>query len=338
LVDPKCPGRSANAGVESTLVPCPRCGRTVELFGDELRLLCRCGQWVFREALPACFQWCPAADKCLGIIVGGGSAADLAGGAHGDPGRQEEQRRLQDLKARIAAAMANCPRPGGAGAAARAETGGKIAIPEPQQSYRQAFERGLEQLRSRNGEGLAELGARPTAPGRYELPVLDGVFVIDLPAGRVTLAGGDQPGWPENAPGEAWAILAVHYLGSRPPWREPSKWISFADLPEARGYNPVYRGRVLGRLCATAGRDRQTFIRACTRLGGERFEAGEEGFKFQVFPRVPVAIAWYSGDDEFRAGASLVFPENITDFFSAEDVVVLSESLVARLRLAASER
>jgi len=62
----RCPGRRAAASLESTLVPCPRCGRTVEIFGDETRVHCRCGHWVAREARPSCAQWCSEAARCLG--------------------------------------------------------------------------------------------------------------------------------------------------------------------------------------------------------------------------------------------------------------------------------
>jgi hypothetical protein len=40
---------------------------------------------------------------------------------------------------------------------------------------------------------------------------------------------------------------------------------------------------------------------------------------------------WHAPDDEFPASATLLLPPNIEDYFCSEDIVVLSESLVARL-------
>ena len=100
----RCPGRTANVLVESTLVPCPECGRTVEIFGDEERVHCRCGHWVFREALPSCAQWCPEAERCFGSA---GNPARLSKTAD----QKEQEERFRELQERIATALANCPQP-----------------------------------------------------------------------------------------------------------------------------------------------------------------------------------------------------------------------------------
>ncbi len=58
---------------------------------------------------------------------------------------------------------------------------------------------------------------------------------------------------------------------------------------------------------------------------------GDAGFDFDVFPRFGLRLVWYAGDEEFRPSATILLPSNIDLFFCPEDVVVLSESLVARL-------
>ena len=104
----RCPGRNANVLVKTTLVPCPDCGRIVEIFGDEEKVICRCGRHVFRAALPSCAQWCPAAEQCFGTI--GGPARQSKERRDG-PGREEQERRMKALQARIAEALAQCPTP-----------------------------------------------------------------------------------------------------------------------------------------------------------------------------------------------------------------------------------
>jgi hypothetical protein len=131
-----------------------------------------------------------------------------------------------------------------------------------------------------------------------------------------------------------WQILALHYLNSRNPRPGFSRWMSFADIQEGRGYLPVFNKRVTDRLCATAGRDRGTFKRACEKLGGTELEWGDAGCRFQVFPLLPVGIAWYAGDEELGPGATFLFPDNVQSFFAVEDAVVLAESVVSRLQRA----
>ena len=50
-----------------------------------------------------------------------------------------------------------------------------------------------------------------------------------------------------------------------------------------------------------------------------------------MFPRVIHRLIWHAADDEFPPSATILLPSNIEEFFCSEDIVVLSESLVARL-------
>ena len=103
-----CPGRDTKAKLESALMACPGCGRMIEIFGDEQKVHCRCGQWVFRETLPSCAQWCESAVQCFGNI---GSLSSAACG-QGNAGSTEEQKeRFKRLQARITNALASCPLP-----------------------------------------------------------------------------------------------------------------------------------------------------------------------------------------------------------------------------------
>ena len=99
----KCPGRDAQCQ-ESTLVPCPNCGRTVEIFEDEHRFHCRCGHWVFREAVPSCAQWCAEAERCFGTV--GKHFVPLT-----NPNREEQEARFKALQAQVEAALARCSEP-----------------------------------------------------------------------------------------------------------------------------------------------------------------------------------------------------------------------------------
>jgi len=64
-------------------------------------------------------------------------------------------------------------------------------------------------------------------------------------------------------------------------------WASFADFPDARGYQSVYEARVVRRLCATAGRNRECFIAAAERLGGRTVPFGDVGYQLTSFRARP---------------------------------------------------
>jgi hypothetical protein len=123
----------------------------------------------------------------------------------------------------------------------------------------------------------------------------------------------------------------LHYLAvaGRPEPREPE--VTFADLPDGRGYADVYDSRVLKRLCATAGRDAATLRDAAEALGGLEVPGGDMAFQFTVFPRVAIRMIWHAPDEEFAPSATILLPGNVDEFFCTEDMVVLCESCVARL-------
>ena len=88
---------------------------------------------------------------------------------------------------------------------------------------------------------------------------------------------------------------------------------------------------MIARLCATAGRDAQRLTAAAESLGGKAAAGGDAAFDFWVFPRILLRLIWHAPDDEFPPSATLLLPANVESYFCSEDIVVLSESLVARL-------
>ena len=68
-MDTECPGRRNVRKLDSLLVRCPKCSQAVEIFTDEMKARCRCGEVLLRESVPACISWCAAAERCLGEVV-----------------------------------------------------------------------------------------------------------------------------------------------------------------------------------------------------------------------------------------------------------------------------
>lgn len=195
--------------------------------------------------------------------------------------------------------------------------------PLPQNNLQRAIDLAFAAVAGQSRQQLSWLGAESSGDG-WRLPVLNETFEVDPSAGRITTSAGREVG-------PHWGILALHYLAvtARPERRGPE--ITFADLATARSYAGVYHGRVIARLCATAGRDAETLRAAAGALGGRPAEAGDLAFDFDVFPRVSMRLIWHAPDEEFPSSATLLLPENMESYFCSEDIVVLSERLVSRL-------
>jgi len=62
----KCPGQDMR-NLRVSVHKCPKCKSEVEIFSDELKAKCRkCGEYVYKEKVPSCIEWCASARQCLG--------------------------------------------------------------------------------------------------------------------------------------------------------------------------------------------------------------------------------------------------------------------------------
>ncbi len=67
----KCPGQDMRFWKPGDIfdAPCPKCGRRVEFFRDEVRRKCHCGHEIVNPKLDfGCAQWCPYAEQCVGAV------------------------------------------------------------------------------------------------------------------------------------------------------------------------------------------------------------------------------------------------------------------------------
>ncbi|MDO8578966.1 MAG: hemerythrin domain-containing protein [Dehalococcoidales bacterium] len=70
VYDSHCPGSQSIRNPVPENIPCPQCGREVEIWTDEKKGICPgCKTTVFRERKMSCIDWCPYAKECVGPEV-----------------------------------------------------------------------------------------------------------------------------------------------------------------------------------------------------------------------------------------------------------------------------
>ncbi len=127
-------------------------------------------------------------------------------------------------------------------------------------------------------------------------------------------------------------ILVLHYLlgcDSRTPVGKP---ITFAQVPSGDVYFAAYKPRVVDRLAEEFGADPQRLERAGHRLGAERLPMGDASVRLRVFPKMPVIVTVWRGDDELPSSANVLFDELAPSILPTEDLAVLGAHVVQRLR------
>jgi hypothetical protein len=73
------------------------------------------------------------------------------------------------------------------------------------------------------------------------------------------------------------------------------------------------------------------FAQVAAQCGGVKVPGSGTGYRFDIFPRVPVTIIRYDGDDEIRPGASVLYRADAERLLPAEDRVVAAELLLDAL-------
>jgi len=224
----------------------------------------------------------------------------------------------------VTEANPNSQEPFGEPAAGATGTSQAHPIPPRQQPYERAFELGFESLLSREPSAghLEALGASRRG-GVIRLPALHRQLLVDTNAREVNVEHAGRAR-------RAWAILAIHYLCAQDVSSD-AREVSLGHFADSRGYLDVFAKRIIKRFLGTVGRTAQQFEERSHELGATRVPSTGVCYRFDVFPRVPIMIVRYEGDDELGPGANVIYRADAEHLLPAEDRVVIAELLLDTL-------
>lgn len=148
-----------------------------------------------------------------------------------------------------------------------------------------------------------------------------------------------QPGWifSDRDDGEKEVplqeqVLILHYIKGDPSIRPGADWAAYRELPGATFYFSAFTKRAIDPLVKVFGNNVAAFAKAAPGIGGVPVpDLGDAAFDFTPFPRVPVRMVIYEGDDEFPPGANILFDRSAASILSPEDLAWLAGMLVYRM-------
>lgn len=192
-----------------------------------------------------------------------------------------------------------------------------------------------EQLRADIGKMRAALKAIPGAEllrrtgareenGAILLEILFQTYRVD--PGDFTIHG--PSGEP---PPVAFESIFCTYLTRADGVPAADRLISFRELPDGTHYSQAFQGYAPDRLAGHFGQDLEAFVAACTHLGGRAVDFGDAAFVFDAFPRIPVTVVYYLGEEAFPPGASLLFDANVTHYMITAGLASIGSKLVSRI-------
>jgi hypothetical protein len=162
--------------------------------------------------------------------------------------------------------------------------------------------------------------------GHAEIPFLGTPYRIRGPAGDVSYKD-------EQAKEPAlWEkILVLHYFNTADGTPLAGDPISFKEVREAMLYLPNFEKRAVAPLLGRFGGMPEQILEPARRLGGKREEMGDLSVTIPVFPRVPITLVFWRGDEEFEARLTILFDRTVVRYLPTEDIVLAAQMTAYRL-------
>lgn len=126
-------------------------------------------------------------------------------------------------------------------------------------------------------------------------------------------------------------LFAVHYLLKAKETIPLNQWISEKDIPGGaaffRGPHEVPTGLITARF----NDDLNGFKKRCEQLMGTPVPLADTAFVFKITPRIPVAVLYWAGDDEFPAESKILYDKTIVEQLALDIIFALAVGICERL-------
>lgn len=159
----------------------------------------------------------------------------------------------------------------------------------------------------------------------YTLPVWNSVCAIYPEEARVEWVKGFAPLH------DYFGLFAVHYLLSSRDIPPAGIWVSEKDMPGGatffRGPHAIPTQLIAGK----ANNSGSIFQELCHRHGGTPLDMADHAAVFSITDRIPVAVLYWAGDDEFPAEAKLLFDKTLTSHFVLDIIFALAVGVAEEL-------
>lgn len=96
-------------------------------------------------------------------------------------------------------------------------------------------------------------------------------------------------------------------------------------------YYSVFERSVIKPITKKFASQPEKLVEIATLFGGRKLNYGNASVEIQVFPKLPITIILWKGDEEVPSSGNVVFDESAKSMLSAEEVCVISTLAVSRL-------
>jgi hypothetical protein len=108
-------------------------------------------------------------------------------------------------------------------------------------------------------------------------------------------------------------------------------WVSYADLPDGRIYAQAFQGYTGDLIVKTVGANLDRFHDLCKKTGGSPCALADAAYSFQGFPRMPLVLAYWVGEEEFPSTCKVLFDSAACNYLPIDACAIIGNLLVKNI-------
>jgi hypothetical protein len=190
-------------------------------------------------------------------------------------------------------------------------------MPEGRDPHQDAADAAWARLLKKDLVGLAadSGGSLKLGSKQIVLKVLDKDCIIDFEARKISHVRSDQG----PVRGDL-RILILHYLDGSGNGQLANKLVTFREFEGGALYYSAFKARTIDFLVRTFGKKTDVLKHIGDAIRAEPMHMGDVSFKTYFFPKVPVVVVIWLGDEEVPTSANVLFDANAGKILPTEDI------------------
>ena len=126
-------------------------------------------------------------------------------------------------------------------------------------------------------------------------------------------------------------LFIIHYLLTSKEIEITNEWISEKDIPGGttffRGPHEIPTNLISFRF----NNNINEFKERCEQLHGSPLNMADAAYRFKITPRIPVAVLYWKGDDDFPAESKILYDRTIAEHLASDVIYALAAGICNRL-------
>jgi len=130
---------------------------------------------------------------------------------------------------------------------------------------------------------------------------------------------------------EYFYLFIIHYLLTVKEREIFNQWVSEKDIPGGAGF---FRGphEIPTSLIVEKFKNNiEEFKNKCVQLGGTPLDMADAAYVFNITPKIPIAVLYWEGDDEFPAESKILFDKSVSAHLALDIIYALAVDICKRI-------